>query len=251
MSARNAQAVRFRGRSFFALAISPDAPVSAWLERLDGWLERSPGFFTRNAVILDVAGLGLSRHELHDLNAELGARKIRVLGVEGAEPDWAAPDMPPFLSGGRDAKTASADPDVSPVKAVVEEPKLQPRPEPLAKIAPVPQATPARETLTIEAPVRSGQCVMNPDGDVIVVGSVSSGAEIIAAGSIHIYGALRGRAMAGAYGDGAARIFCRQLDPELIAINGLYKTADQIDEPLRKQPVQIRLVHGDMQITAF
>ncbi len=237
MSVPSAQAIRFRGRSFFALTISPDAPVASWLERLDDWLLRSPGFFTRNAVILDIAGLELSKDAFHWLNGELGARKIRVLGVEGADPDWGTPDMPPLLSSGRDAKSVSAEPELVQVKP-------QPQPQP-------PTAPSSGETLLIEALVRSGQSIMNPNGDVIVVGSVASGAEIVAAGSIHVYGALRGRAMAGAYGDDGARIFCRQLEAELIAINGLYKTAEQIEEPLRKRPVQIQLARGEMQITAF
>jgi septum site-determining protein MinC len=84
-----------------------------------------------------------------------------------------------------------------------------------------------------------------------VIGSVASGAEIVAAGSIHVYGALRGRAMAGAYGDESARIFCRKLEAELIAINGLYQTADEIEARMRLLPVQIRLAGGAMRITPF
>ena len=86
---------------------------------------------------------------------------------------------------------------------------------------------------------------------VIVIGSVGSGAEIVAAGSIHVYGALRGRAMAGAYGDEGARIFCRRLEAELIAVNGLYQTAEDIEPRLRRQPVQIRLAEGAMRVTPF
>lgn len=105
--------------------------------------------------------------------------------------------------------------------------------------------------MIVEAPVRSGQRIVNPDGDVIVIGSVGSGAEIVAAGSIHVYGALRGRAMAGAYGDEGARIFCRRLEAELIAVNGLYQTAEDIEPRLRRQPVQIRLAEGAMRVTPF
>ena len=93
-------------------------------------------------------------------------------------------------------------------------------------------------SLLLDAPVRSGQSILFPNGDVTVVGSVASGAEIVAGGSIHIYGALRGRAIAGATGNANARIFCGKFEAELLAIDGLYKTADSIETTLRGQPVQ-------------
>ena len=77
-----------------------------------------------------------------------------------------------------------------------------------------------------------------------VVGSVASGAEIIAGGSIHVYGTLRGRAIAGAIGDNRARIFCRKLEAELLAIDGLYRTADDMDAQFRGRAVQVWL-NGD------
>ena len=78
----------------------------------------------------------------------------------------------------------------------------------------------------IEQPVRSGQSVVFEKGDVTIVGSVASGAEVMAGGSIHVYGTLRGRAVAGSRGNRRARIFCRRLEAELLAIDGLYRTAD-------------------------
>jgi septum site-determining protein MinC len=97
--------------------------------------------------------------------------------------------------------------------------------------------------------VRSGQSVVFPGGDVTVVGSVASGAEVIAGGSIHVYGALRGRAMAGSTGNARARIFCRRIEAELVAIDGLYRTAEDIDETLRRRPVQAWLEGDVMHIT--
>jgi len=93
-------------------------------------------------------------------------------------------------------------------------------------------------SLVISESVRSGQSIVFREGDVTVIGSVSSGAEIIAGGSIHIYGTLRGRAFAGASGDPGARIFCRSLEAELLAINGLYRVADRLEQGLRGRPVQ-------------
>jgi septum site-determining protein MinC len=95
--------------------------------------------------------------------------------------------------------------------------------------------------LVIENSIRSGQTIEFPDGDVTVIGSVSSGAEIIAGGSIHVYGTWRGRAIAGTSGDQTARIFCQDLDAELLSIDGRYRVADNFDPKLRGRPVQARL----------
>ena len=107
--------------------------------------------------------------------------------------------------------------------------------------------------LVIDNSVRSGQVIDYPDGFyVTVVGSVSSGAEIVAGGSIHVYGTLRGRALAGTAGDPSARIFCRRFQAELLAINGSYRLADNFAAELadlRDRPVQARLEGTKMSIT--
>jgi septum site-determining protein MinC len=86
-------------------------------------------------------------------------------------------------------------------------------------------------------------------GDVAVTGFVSSGAEILASGSIHIYGALRGRAIAGVLGDANARIFCQKFEAELVSIDGYYRTADDFDPALLGRAVQIRLINDALSIT--
>ncbi len=96
-------------------------------------------------------------------------------------------------------------------------------------------------SLVITSTVRSGQTIEFPDGDVVVIGSVSSGAEIIAGGSIHIYGTLRGRAIAGTSGDQSARIYCQSLQAELLSIDGRYRVAENFDPTLRGRPVQAHL----------
>ena len=110
-----------------------------------------------------------------------------------------------------------------------------------------PEPEPARGAessgMLVTQPVRSGQSVSFPGGDVTVVGSVASGAEVIAGGSIHVYGTLRGRAIAGVLGPGngggtGARIFCRRFEAELLAIDGVYKTADEMDPSLQGRAVQ-------------
>ena len=98
--------------------------------------------------------------------------------------------------------------------------------------------------LLIKNPVRSGQQVYAKGGDLIVLATVSPGAEILADGNIHVYASLRGRALAGVQGNADARIFCQDLDAELISIAGRYRVSEQIRESERKRRVQIFL-NGD------
>ena len=95
--------------------------------------------------------------------------------------------------------------------------------------------------LYVTESIRSGQTIEFSDGDVIVIGSVGSGAEIVAGGSIHIYGTLRGRALAGTAGNPTARIFCQSLQAELLSINGRYRVAENFDVTLWGRPIQARL----------
>jgi septum site-determining protein MinC len=88
-------------------------------------------------------------------------------------------------------------------------------------------------------------------GDVTVIGSVASGAEVMAGGSVHVYGTLRGRAIAGLAGNSGARIFCQKLDAELLAIDGVYQTADDMDPSLRGRPIQAWLDGEQMKLTAL
>jgi septum site-determining protein MinC len=97
-------------------------------------------------------------------------------------------------------------------------------------------------------PVRSGQQVYAQNRDLTVCATVGAGAEVIADGSIHIYGALRGRALAGAAGDAGARIFCREFDAELVAIAGTYKVLEEVPAKLVGKPVQIWLQDDKLRI---
>lgn len=96
-------------------------------------------------------------------------------------------------------------------------------------------------TMLITQPVRSGQHIYARGGDLLILGTVSAGAEVIADGHIHVYGKLHGRALAGAQGDGAARIFVQSLEAELIAVAGVYRVSEELDENLRGAAVQAYL----------
>ena len=96
--------------------------------------------------------------------------------------------------------------------------------------------------------VRSGQQVYARDRDLVVMAAVANGAEVIADGSIHIYGSLRGRAMAGAQGDESARIFCSDFRAELVAIAGHYRVFEDMPKEFEGQPVQCWLDAGKLMI---
>jgi septum site-determining protein MinC len=216
------QLVRLRGRSYVAFVFCPVVPIVGWLEEVDATLARSPGFFAGKPVVLDLSGVDLSQSAIAHLVKNIELRNIRVLGLEGVDAEKLSPQLPPLLSGGRNFLVQQAEAE-----------KRETKPS----------------SLLLDTPVRSGQSVVFLDGDVTVLGSVSSGAEIVAGGSIHVYGALRGRAMAGVNGNSAARIYCQKIEAELLAIDGYYQTAEQLDETLRSRPAQARLDGQIMKIT--
>ncbi|MGQ0685584.1 septum site-determining protein MinC [Bradyrhizobium sp.] len=218
------QLVRLRGRSYLAFVFSPSVPIMDWLQDIDATLARSPGFFVGKPVVLDLSTVDLSGSAISHLVMSLEKRGIRVLGIEGCEAVRLTANLPPLLTGGRHAPIQQVEP---------EKPEVKPPPS----------------SLLLDSPVRSGQSIVFPDGDVTVVGSVSSGAEIVAGGSIHVYGTLRGRAMAGVNGNASARIYCHRMEAELLAIDGYYQTAEEIPDEMRTRPVQALLDGNVMRIT--
>ncbi len=264
--------MKFKGKSFIAIVLTPETPYADWFQEIDRIIARSPGFFIDRPIILDVRGRNIPIDDLEELLHGLGQRSIRVMGIDGVAGSRLKPGMPPSFSGGRltsdvdvpepatkpvangtdKAKAAASAADEPAKGEQAKQEKTGPdakaasrrkaaRPEPESEtLLPGPASVPNGSSIVITEPVRSGQSILHPDGDVTVIGSVSSGAEIIAGGSIHIYGALRGRALAGVAGKDSARIFCSKLDAELVSINGLYKVADDFDGTLRNSPAQIR-----------
>ncbi|HEV2571382.1 MAG TPA: septum site-determining protein MinC [Beijerinckiaceae bacterium] len=229
-----ARPIRLKGRSFLALALTPEQPFEDWLTRLDHLASRSTGFFRRRPVVLDINGLDIDRSQLRELIDKLGERNVRIMGIEGARPSMLGADLPPAMADGRPASDIEVPSDDQGVEAK----------PPEAAIPAVPLPPKASPSMLVTQPVRSGQSLIFPEGDVTVVGSVASGAEIIAGGSVHVYGALRGRVMAGTMGHASARIFCSKLEAELIAIDGYYQTAEDIKPELRGKAVQFWL-EGD------
>src|SRR5689334_16551110 len=162
------QQVRLRGRSYVAFVFAPSVPIVDWLSEIDQTLARSPGFFIGKPVVLDLSSVDISRPAISHLLLSLEKRNIRVLGIEGVAPTSLAANMPPLLSGGRSCAVA-----------------LPSQEQAAAKSEAKADAPPPQTSLLLDSPVRSGQSIIFPEGDVTIVGSVSSGAEIVAGGSIH------------------------------------------------------------------
>lgn len=233
--ARTRPYLKLRGRSFVAVVLAPEPPVDEWLGVLGSEMARAPDFFGGRPTVVDVSLV--PRDSVEIVLAELRGRGIRVIGVEGvAEQDRGSWGLPPMLSGGREHRLAEA-------------PALSNGELAATEVAPEPPPLPP--SLVVDRPVRSGQTVVFESGDVTVVGSVASGAEVVAGGSIHVYGALRGRAVAGLLEGQGARIFCGKLEAELLAIEGVYRTADEMDPAVQGRSVQAWLEDGDLRIAAL
>lgn len=236
----DSRSIRIKGRSFLAVVLSPEHPLDDWIARLDDLAARSAGFFLGRPVVLDVSEIEIDRPQLKSLIADLGKRNVSIMGIEGGRASLIESGMPPAMKGGRpaaDVEVPAADSNVGAKAQMREEPAPAPSEPPVVAARPFP-------SMVVREPVRSGQSVIFPEGDVTVIGSVASGAEIIAGGSVHIYGTLRGRALAGSIGNASARIFCRKLEAELLAIDGIYKTAEDLAPNLRGKAVQLWL-EGD------
>ena len=228
------KSIRFRARSFVAFALVPEAPLEQWLQDLDRWIENSPGFFKGRPVVLDLNTLRPEVGEIGALVAEIAERGIRVYAIEAGYVDSLGPELPPVLAGAKKTLVDEAQPEDEPAEAEAPE---------------APQR--ASNTLIVDQPVRSGQSIVNPHGDVIVMGSASFGSEILAAGSIHVYGTLRGRAFAGAWGDRSARIFCRRNEAELLAVDGWYRTAEDMEPAMHGKAIQVHLDENAIQVAAL
>ncbi|TXI84192.1 MAG: septum site-determining protein MinC [Cupriavidus sp.] len=145
--------------------------------------------------------------------------------------NWGLPVLPPDTGkGGRSIEVA---------------PPAAAEPAPATPTAPVSVAKPPRIILE---PVRSGQQIYAEGGDLIILNTVSAGAEVVADGCVHVYGGLRGRAIAGARGDKTARVFCRRFEAELVAICGIYAVAEQMQGELRSKPAQAYLMDGKLKL---
>lgn len=189
-------------------------------------ISRSPRFFQNAPVVLDLRGVEnlTEASEFDNVKEKLRELTLTLVGVQNAQPAQleaaAGAGLASFAptSGGGQARSGPA------------------------------AAPPAPKARLVTEPVRSGTQIYARGGDLIVTAAVSPGAELVADGNIHVYGALRGRALAGASGDDAARIFCTRLEAELVSIAGRYLVSEQLPAGVQATPVQIALVDDQLTI---
>ncbi|CAB3766510.1 septum site-determining protein MinC [Paraburkholderia solisilvae] len=232
--------------------------------------EATPEFFANDVVAIDVRRLAENeRVPLADIAALLDSVRMRPLGVvaEAAQHGWVSEAGLPLLEARDRRPNAKAAPDEDgtqagqAVQAEGAAPAAgTPAPADVAQAAAASVSTSATlpaepvrigtssQTMVIDKPLRSGQRIY-AKGDLVVLGLVSHGAEIIAEGNIHIYAPLRGRALAGVHGNHDARIFCTCLEPELISIAGIYRTTENpLPADVQGKPVQIWLNEEKLMI---
>lgn len=244
---KNNTALDFKSATLYTVrVVLNSADITELLAALDQRMQDAGSFFENETVVIDASAVdaiidwsalttSLEQHKLHTVGVVASGANLQAAQALGlvqvdlanpaprpASPAVAERDIPVVAPPKQDApkgKQAVAQPDATPS---------------------VPSVAPA--AMIINRPLRSGQRIYARDTDLIVIGMVSQGAEVIADGNIHVYGPLRGKAMAGARGDTNARIFTTQLDPELLAIAGVYRVIEaRLDPALHNQPVIVQL----------
>jgi len=217
------------------------ADMDAAAEQLAAKVDQAPDFFRNTPVVIDLSGLpaGTEVVQFPLLVGLLRGYGMIPVGVRGgdAAQNEAAEAMELAILGDafvRRPRAAAAKPvpksEHKPAKSGPETAKAR-----------APKSAPGAAFTLVARPVRSGQRVYAAGGDLSVVAPVSSGAELMADGNIHVYGPLRGRALAGMKGDPEARIFCQDLQAELVSVAGHYRVSENIPAVLKGVPVQIFL----------
>ncbi|NJN48024.1 MAG: septum site-determining protein MinC [Candidatus Competibacteraceae bacterium] len=181
-------------------------------------VRQAPGFFNNIPVVIDLQALG------SDATIDFG-ELFNLLRRQGMIPVG-------VRNGAAQLQTAAVRAGFA---VLPENRSLASKPNDKANSAP------AKHNKIIHQPIRSGQQIYAPDGDLILLGPISVGAEVLADGNIHVYGTLRGRALAGVKGDTEARIFCSKLEAELVSIAGRYRTIEALEPENRNTPVQLYL----------
>jgi septum site-determining protein MinC len=228
---------------------------------LSARLATAPQLFERTPVCIDVSTLddALSADELRELaNAIRGVGFLPVGLVQSGDDvdalaralDW--PVLAQWRSQPKPALGALLK-DISPPGRSAP-PKVEPPPAPTPDPpAPSPERAPAAAAPAPaqmqHQPVRSGQRVYARNRDLIVLAPVGAGAEVIADGCVHIYGSLRGRALAGARGDATARVFCQEFNAELVSIAGVFRVFETVPPELAGKPVQAWLDGEELHFT--
>lgn len=236
---------RLRGANFNLLVLRlldhrPEAVVPA----IGDQFRRAPGFLRFAPIVLGLSDIQVPPHEVDFPGLIQGLRELEIMpiGTTGgtAEMRNAALSygLPPVRSvGGKETDDIAA-----PATPAGDAPQALAAPPPPAAM---PAA--ARSTMVVEQPVRAGQRIWAEGADLIVTSTVNAGAEVIADGNIHVYGALRGRAIAGGASNMEARVFALNFDPELVSIAGFYAVREGFPAAQIGKAMQVRLVGERMR----
>jgi len=231
---------QLRGNTYTMMVlriVDPDDP--AFFDLLATKVRQAPNFFRYAPVVLDLDGMDDPDFDFQGLRAALHDLTLVPVGVQGGTPGMQAA----ALRAGLTAIPAARTPQ--PMTVARTRPEAEtPTPDPQRAAAPEIQRT----TLIVTEPVRSGRQVYAQGGDLVVMGPVSPGAELLADGNIHVYNALRGRALAGVGGDRQARVFAQSLEAELVSVAGFYRVSDDIEADLRGRAAQVWLQGGYLRI---
>lgn len=229
----SAEAVKIKGEmSLLSVLQLASADMEAIRKALKEKRDRLPGLFIHSPIVIDCGKLGqdcskLDFTLLRDMVTELDFIPIGIRNFPEEQTEQAVLAGLAVLRNSRSEAVTE-----------IEEPLKR---EELAGSA-------RRSVNVIERPVRSGQQVYFPDGDIVVLQNTSAGSEILAGGSVHVYGSLRGRVLAGIQGDVSARIFCQKLEAELVAIAGNYRLLDDIETDLKGRPAMVWLEGEKLKI---
>ncbi len=220
-------------------------------------VKMAPGFFNQTPVVIDLHALNEQQQNLDffDLREILLSLSIIPVGVKGAlpavKPLLEAGDLAVLAEARHSAEKTSVAPPSEPEIPVLEnEVTEEQKPEMPTPEIQEPETNPREAaetsaslgttpTKVVKQTIRSGRQIYARGGDLVITGSVSAGAEVLADGNIHVYGTLRGRAMAGVQGDQSAAIFCHSLQSELVSIAGIYLLSEDIPEDKIGAPVQV------------
>ena len=229
---RSSPALELKGRMMTLTVLRLLNPSVEILAReLDQRMKEAPEFFRYLPVILDVEAVDES--DLHlDLPGLVGllqAREFLPVGIRGGGDHWRSAALEAGIgvfSGGSEVPAGRG--------------RAAGKPQPVSE---APESSPS---MVVHQPVRSGQRIYARGGDLVVLATVSPGAELLADGHIHVYGSLHGRALAGVRGDAGARIFCQKFSAELVSVAGTYSVSEQFAEGLRGAAVQVALREGNV-----
>ncbi|MBK1841209.1 septum site-determining protein MinC [Azospirillum sp. YIM B02556] len=233
---------QLRGNSFTMMVLKVFAPTSPeFFTQLNVKVRQAPNFFRNAPVVLDFDDLPESIvFDLAAFVAQVQAQHLLPVGFQGGPQPVreaaAAAGLTPMPSG-RAAKLEEVVKAPDPRQPGAQGQAPIPAPQVLVEVV-------HRPTLVVTEPVRSGMRVYAEKTDLIVTSSVSPGAELLADGNIHVYGALRGRALAGFSGDAKARIFCHSLEAEVLSVAGNYRVSEDISSDFYKKAVQVFLRDG-------